>query len=315
MIGSGATAVTLVPELAKTAAHVTMLQRSPTYVVALPAEDRLANWLRRVLPARLAYAHHALEERAARHVLLQPVPAQPGAREELHRRGRDEPSSGRDYDVDTHFTPRYNPWDQRLCLVPDGDLFDAIRDRARVGRHRPDRDASPRRASGSRSGAELEADLIVTATGLNLQVLGGVELSVDGERVELARTLNYKGMMFSDVPNLALGVRLHQRVVDAEVRPDLRVRLPAAQPHGASTAMRQCTPRNDDPTVTEAPWIDFSSGYVQRALAQVPEAGLRRAVEAVPELRARPPDAALRQLDDGVMVFSNPTSQPMTETL
>ena len=202
VIGSGATAVTLVPAMAATARHVTMLQRSPSYIVARPAADAIADWLRRHLPAKLAYALVRWKN-----VLLgmfffnrsRKVPAKvkaaiiDGVRAHL----------GPDYDVATHFTPRYNPWDQRLCLVPDADLFEAIRGGTasvvtdQIERFTP---------SGIRlaSGTELPADVIVSATGLTLQLFGGAALTVDGTAVDLAKAFNYKGMMFSDVPNLAL---------------------------------------------------------------------------------------------------------------
>src|SRR5882757_2056926 len=201
VIGSGATAMTLVPEMAKTAGHVTMLQRSPTYVVARPAEDALANKLRRNLPAKLAY--HMIRWR---NVLLGMYFFQLSRRTPERVKqlilGGVKMALGPDYDVATHFTPRYNPWDQRLCLVPDGDLFKSIRDqRASVVANQID--SFTPNGIRLKDGRELEADIIVTATGLNLQVLGGLEVSVDGRVVDFSRTLNYKGMMYSDVPNMA----------------------------------------------------------------------------------------------------------------
>ncbi len=230
VIGSGATAVTLVPEMAKTASHVTMLQRSPTYVVARPAEDALANKLRQKLSAKLAY--HLIRWR---NVLLtmyffQLCRRKPDRAKQLILGGV-KMALGPEYDVAKHFTPRYNPWEQRLCLVPDGDLFKSIRDK-RASVVTNEIDTFTKGGIKLRDGSELEADIIVTATGLNLQVLGGLEVSVDGRTVDFARTLNYKGMMYSDIPEHGLGVRLHQRVVDAEMRSDLRICLPSHQLHG-----------------------------------------------------------------------------------
>src|ERR1700745_3023788 len=201
VIGSGATAVTLVPEMAKTAGHVTMLQRSPTYVVSRPAQDPLATRLRRNFSAKTAY--HMIRWR---NVLLgmyffQLSRRKPARVKELILGGVRR-ALGPDYDVATHFTPRYNPWDQRLCLVPDGDLFKAIHDnRASVTTAEIDRFTKD--GIRLKDGSELAADIIVTATGLVLQVLGGLEVSVDGRPVDFAKTLNYKGMMYSDVPNIA----------------------------------------------------------------------------------------------------------------
>src|ERR1700680_3213496 len=194
VIGSGATAVTIVPEMAKTTAHVTMLQRSPTYIVSRPAEDKMANWMRRRLPSRLVYAITRWKN-----VLLGMY---------FYRMARKKPEAvkawiidmvrkelGPDYDVRTHFTPRYNPWDQRLCLVPDGDLFEAIK-AGRASVVTDQIETFTETGVKLRSGAALDADIIVTATGLDLLVLGGLKLAVDGRSVDLAKTFGYKGMMY-----------------------------------------------------------------------------------------------------------------------
>jgi cation diffusion facilitator CzcD-associated flavoprotein CzcO len=188
VIGSGATAVTLVPEMAKTAAHVTMLQRSPTYVVARPAEDALANKLRRNLSAKLAYQMIRWRNVLFGMYFFQLSRRKPERVKQLILGGVKK-ALGPDYDIATHFTPRYNPWDQRLCLVPDGDLFNSIRDkRASVVTNQID--TFTKNGIKLRDGSELEADIIVTATGLNLQVLGGLEVSVDGRTVDFSRKLN-----------------------------------------------------------------------------------------------------------------------------
>src|SRR3954447_5706516 len=201
VIGSGATAVTLVPEMAKQAAHVTMLQRSPTYVVSRPAQDPVANKLRRNLPAKLAY--HLIRWRNVLWGMyfFQLSRRKPARVKELILGGV-KMALGPDYDIATHFTPRYNPWDQLLCLVPDGDLFKAIREK-RASVVTNEIETFTKDGIRLKDGSELQADIIVTATGLVLQVLGGMEVSVDGRPVDFARTLNYKGMMYSDVPNLA----------------------------------------------------------------------------------------------------------------
>jgi cation diffusion facilitator CzcD-associated flavoprotein CzcO len=273
VIGSGATAVTLVPAMAETAAHVTMLQRSPTYVVARPARDRMANWLRDHLPAKLAYGLVRW-----RNVLLgiwffrlaRRKPAKVKSR--LIEMVRAE--LGPDYDVATHFTPRYNPWDQRLCLVPDGDLFASIREgRAEVVTGTIDRFV----AAGIRldSGEVLPADIIVTATGLELQLLSDVVFSVDGQPVDLAQTLNYKGMMFSDVPNLAssFGYTNASWTLKADLTAHYVCRLLNTM---RRRGLRQATPRVQDDAIEEVPFLDFTSGYVQRAIDRFPKQGNRK---------------------------------------
>src|SRR6202034_307104 len=200
-MGSGATAVTLVPEMAKTAAHVTMLQRSPTYVVSRPAQDPFANKLRARLPSKLAY-HLIRWRNVLWGMYFSQLSRRKPARVKELILGGVKMALGPDYDIATHFTPRYNPWDQRLCLVPDADLFEAIRGgRASVATGQIETFTK----SGIRlaSGETLEADIIVTATGLEVQLLGGAALEVDGAPVRLADTFSYKGVMFSGVPNLA----------------------------------------------------------------------------------------------------------------
>src|SRR5271166_266124 len=202
VIGSGATAVTLVPSMAQTAAHVTMLQRSPTYVVTLPAQDAIADALRRRLPARLAYSIVRWKNVLRTMFSFQLSRRRPGVMKALLRKGL-EKQLPPGYDIDTHFKPLYNPWDQRLCLVPDGDLFKAISDgSASIVTDRID--TFTEQGLKLESGVELQADLIVTATGLNLLALGGMEIAVDGREVELSETMSYKGMMLSGVPNMAL---------------------------------------------------------------------------------------------------------------
>jgi monooxygenase len=271
VIGSGATAVTLVPEMAKAAAHVTMLQRSPTYVVSRPSEDGFANWLRRVLPSKLAYGMIRW-----RNVLfglfffnrMRKYPQK--AKERLLGWVRDH--LGPDYPIDRHFTPKYNPWDQRLCLVPDADLFEAIKSgRASVATDHIETFT----ATGIRlqSGEELPADVVVTATGLELQLMGGIPLTVDGVAVDPAKAYNYKGMMLSDVPNLALsfGYTNASWTLKADLTCGYVTRLLNTM---KKRGMRQATPRIDGPMEAE-PFLTFTSGYVQRAMDKFPKQGSR----------------------------------------
>ncbi|MBX9945056.1 MAG: NAD(P)/FAD-dependent oxidoreductase [Reyranella sp.] len=273
VIGSGATAVTVVPSMAETAAHVTMLQRSPTYVVARPAEDPIANKLKRRLPLRLAYMITRWKNVMLGMYFYQMCMRKPDKVKSLILGGVRQ-MLGPDYDVDRHFTPRYNPWDQRLCLVPDADLFRAIR-RKKVSVVTDQIETFTATGIRLKSGAELEADIVVMATGLVLQPLGGASLVVDDKPVEPPKTLIYKGMMYSDVPNLAsvFGYTNASWTLKADLVCEYVCRL---LNHMDRKGFRQATPRNNDPTLTEEPWVNFSSGYIQRALAHQPKQGSKR---------------------------------------
>ena len=311
VIGSGATAVTLVPEMARTAGHVTMLQRSPTYVVSRPAEDALANRLRKVLPAKLAY-----QLIRWRNVLFGMW---------FFRLARNKPEAvkrniidmvraqlGPDYDVQTHFTPRYNPWDQRLCLVPDADLFEAIKaGRASVVTdHIETFDETGVRLQ---SGQHLDADIVVTATGLTLQVMNGLSLTVDGAAVDPGQTLSYKGMMYEGVPNLAsaFGYTNASWTLKCDLTCEYVCRV---LNHMAKTGLRQVTPRNDDPTIERRPWLDFSSGYVQRAMAKFPKQGSKAPWKLHQNYALDLMSLRYAKLEDGVLEFSNPARVAARET-
>jgi monooxygenase len=269
VIGSGATAVTLVPAMAEKAAHVTMLQRSPTYIASLPAEDRIAVALRRRLPERAAYAAVRWKNVLIQSLFYQLSRRRPELIKRWIRKGV-ERSLPPGYDVDKHFKPRYNPWDQRMCLVPDGDLFRAIREGgASVV---TDRVAHfTERGIALESGEELEADVIVTATGLNLLFLGGISLTVDGEEVDVPSRMTYKGMMLSGVPNMAftVGYTNASWTLKADLTSEYVCRLLG---HMDARGHRRCMPELD-PSVTEQPLLDFTSGYVQRSLDKFPKQG------------------------------------------
>ncbi|MGJ4945777.1 flavin-containing monooxygenase [Bradyrhizobium sp. HKCCYLS1011] len=301
VIGSGATAVTLVPSMAKTAAHVTMLQRSPTYVVSRPAQDALANRLRRHLPASLAYQLIRWRNVLFSMYFFQLSRRKPQQVKELILRGV-RAALGPGYDVATHFTPRYNPWDQRLCLVPDGDLFRAIREK-RASVATAEIDTFTEKGIRLKDGSELEADIIVTATGLVLQVLGGTEVVVDGRKVDFANTLNYKGMMYSDVPNLAaaLGYTNASWTLKCDLTCDYVCRLlNYMDRHG----YKQCRPHNDDPTVAPQPSLNFTSGYVQRSIAQLPKQGSKRPWRLYQNYALDIVSLRFGKVDDGVMRYS-----------
>ncbi len=269
VIGSGATAITLVPAMAEKAEHVTMLQRSPTYIASLPAEDGIATRLRRFLPDRAVYSVVRWKNVLIQTAFYQLSRRRPEMVKRFIRKGV-ERALPAGYDVDKHFTPRYNPWDQRMCLVPDSDLFKAISSgRASVA---TDRIATlAERGVELESGEELEADVIVTATGLNLLFLGGLRLSVDGEEVDIPSTMTYKGMMLSGVPNLAftVGYTNASWTLKADLTSEYVCRLLG---HMDAHGYRRCAPEVD-PTVAEEPLLDFTSGYVLRSLDQFPKQG------------------------------------------
>ena len=306
VIGSGATAMTLVPAMAENGAHVTMVQRSPTYVVSWPAVDEDANRLRRFLPEKMAYA----------------VTRWKNVRNDVgfYRRTRTEPkvvkqellylvreALGADYDVKTHFTPRYNPWDQRLCLIPDDDLFNVIR----AGKATVETDeieGFTKTGLKLKSGKELEADIIVTATGLKLIVASGVAFSVDGEPVSFPETFSYKGMMYSGVPNLVqtFGYINASWTLRADLTAEFACRLINRMDE---LGMRQATPRlrDDDSSMKALPWIDgFSAGYMQRMMHLFPKQGDRdpwRHTQDYAEDKKLIRDAPI---DDDVLTFTNP---------
>jgi monooxygenase len=272
VIGSGATAVTLVPELAKTAAHVTMLQRSPTYVVSRPSEDELAQKLRRHLPERLAYGLTRWKN-VLRGMYIYRLCKRDPERVKTLIVGGVRMAMGPDYDVGKHFTPRYKPWDQRVCLVPDGDLFKALRDGS-ASVATDEIETFTETGIALKSGTELEADLIVTATGLELQPIGGLSLAVDGVPVELANVITYKGMMYAGVPNFAFAVGYTN--ASWTLKCDLTCEYVCRMlNHMARKGYRQAAPRRD-PSVTPEPWVDFSSGYIRRAAARMPKQGSKR---------------------------------------
>ena len=269
VIGSGATAVTLVPAMAEDAAHVTMLQRSPTYIVPIPAKDPLATLLS-FLPARARYPIVRWKNVALQALSYRFSRRWPDSMRRMIRRAtlRHVPQG---YDVDTHFKPRYDPWDQRLCVVPDADLFEAIG----AGRASIVTDVIETFTENGLklvSGEELEADIVVTATGLNLLLFGGVEMAVDGREIRLPDTMAYKGMMLSDVPNFAFAIGYTNASWTLKV--DLTAEYVCrVLNHMERTGARVAVPRNDDPSVTTEPLLDFQAGYVLRSLDQFPKQG------------------------------------------
>jgi len=270
VIGSGATAVTLVPAIAKNAAHVTMLQRSPSYVVSAPGEDSWSQALNKIFPIRLTYfliRWKNIFRTSLGFYLSRKYPER--VKDRLINLVQEE--LGNDYDVEKHFTPRYNPWDQRMCLVPDSDLFNSIKcGKASVVTDHIEHFTE--RGILVKSGEHLEADIIVTATGIELNALNDIEVSVNNEKVEPHNRLSYKGMMLSGVPNLAFSFGY----VNASwtLRADLTCEyvcrlLNRMDKLGVNT----CIPQEDPTAIVDDEYIDFSSGYVQRALDRLPKQG------------------------------------------
>jgi cation diffusion facilitator CzcD-associated flavoprotein CzcO len=273
VIGSGATAVTLVPVLAERAAHVTMLQRSPTYIVARPSEDRIARRLRRFLPRRLAYGLTRWKNVLVGAAFFRLARRRPDFTRRLLLRGVTK-ELGPDYDVEAHFTPRYNPWDQRLCVAPDADLFTAIRS-GRASVATDEIESFDENGIRLRSGGRLDADIVVSATGLVLKLAGGVRVVVDGHEVDPSQATAYKGAMLSDVPNLAMafGYTNASWTLRCDLTAEYVCRLlNYMDRHGYV----RCTPRRRDSSPADRPLLDFNSGYVRRALDALPRQGGRR---------------------------------------
>lgn len=305
IIGSGATAMTLAPSMADKTRELILLQRSPGYVVSRPDKDRIANFMRRILPEKIAYALTRWKN-----VTLQQL---------VYRRSRRKPEQlkkmllkmvrkelGPEYDVDRHFTPAYKPWDQRLCLVLNADLFASIK----AGKTRMITDHIERFTEKGillRSGQELAADIIVTATGLQLQLLGGVSFDVDGKPVNFADTWTYKGMMYSDVPNMiqTFGYINASWTLRADLTAEYVCRV---LNHMDALGVSQCTPRlrPEDRNMAKRPFIDdFSAGYMQRMMSLFPRQGDRMPWLNPQDYGKDKKMIRHGSLEDGVLIFAN----------
>ena len=306
VIGSGATAVTLIPSLAATAAHVTMLQRSPSYITTLPAKDPIAQLMRRVLPAR--WSGPAI--RWFKAVTTQGMYALSRRRPKLVKwllRKTTQLQLPKGYDIDTHFTPRYDPWDQRLCVVPNGDLFKAIK--AGTASVVTDHiDTFTETGLRLQSGAELGADIVITATGLELLFIGGIEMIVDGEKVDLPNTLTYKGMMLEGVPNFALAVGYTNAswTLKCDLTCDYVCRL---LNHLRETGLTTCMPVNRDASVVPQPLLGLTSGYVQRSADRFPKQGSKFPWQVHQSYLKDYRALKLRGIEDEAMVFAGPRAE------
>jgi monooxygenase len=273
IVGSGATAVTLLPAMAQTAAHVTMLQRSPTYIITLPARDRVARWLHRKLPSALAHRLSRWKNVAFTIYFYNLSRFRPEFVKRMILRAAQR-RLGPDFDVAKHLTPSYKPWDQRLCFVPDADLFKAIRS-GKASIATDEIETFTETGLKLRSGDVLDADIIVTATGLSVKMMGGVQIEVDGTPTDLPKKMIYKGMMLSDVPNLAfaLGYTNASWTLKCELTSVYVCRLIN---YMTGRGYAWCVPRQHDPSIKEEPAVSLTSGYIQRAIARLPKQGSKR---------------------------------------
>jgi len=311
VIGSGATAVTMVPAMAEKAERVTMLQRSPTYMVSRPAKDVIANWLRARLPDKLAYGLTRWKNILLQMYFYNLARKKPeGAKKRLIEMAKAELGDG--IDMEKHFTPRYNPWDQRLCLLPDGDMFKVIRE-GKASVVTDEIETFTESGIKLRSGEELAADIIVTATGLVMRLMGGAQVVVDGKVINPGTTLSYKGMMFSDIPNLAstFGYTNASWTLKADLTAEYMCRILNAMDRGGYA---YCTPHNVDPEVTPDATPPLSSGYMQRARDVLPKQGSKRPWKLYQNYAKDMLALRFGKVDDGVLVFSK-REQPAAERL
>jgi monooxygenase len=307
VIGSGATAVTLVPALARSAGHVTMLQRSPTYIASLPEKSPVVATLRKLLPAKQAGTAAKWFHAVLTQAFYQISRKYPKFVRRMLMKGlvRQLPS---DYDIATHFTPRYDPWDQRFCAVPNGDLFKAISaGTASVVTDRIERFI----VSGLllTSGRRLEADIIVTATGLELLFLGGISLSVDGHAVDPATRLTYKGMMIEGVPNLAVAIGYTNAswTLKCDLTCDYVCRLLNYMRERGLTA---CVPRNRDASAAAGPILGLTSGYIQRSAHLLPKQGTTYPWQVHQSYLRDYRALKMSDIEDSIMEFSGPAVLP-----
>jgi cation diffusion facilitator CzcD-associated flavoprotein CzcO len=309
VIGSGATAVTIVPSMADKAAHVTMLQRSPTYMVSRPDHDVLANRLRKVLPPKMAYNLTRFKNTWRQQLVYNKTRTDPDKVKQLLLGGI-QLELGADYDIAKHFTPAYNPWDQRLCLVPNGDFFKSMRE-GKASVVTDHITSFTETGIQLASGEHLDADIIITATGLELVTLGEMDFFVDGNQVDFAKTWTYKGFAYSDIPNMAstFGYINASWTLRSDLTAEYVCRL---LNHMRKKGVAQCTPRlrEQDRNMKERPWIDgFSSGYMQRMMHRMPRQGDHEPWINPQNYRRDKKMFKHSPIDDGVMQFSKQSAR------
>ncbi|MEM7371598.1 MAG: NAD(P)/FAD-dependent oxidoreductase [Bacteroidota bacterium] len=300
IIGSGATAITLLPALAEDASHVTMLQRSPTYILTAPAEDRLANFFNKYLPHKLAYTLTRWKKITIGRLFYRYCRRKPKKAATLIKKGVIK-ALGEAFDVDKHFTPTYNPWDQRVCFAPDNDFFLALRsDKADIVTDHIEMFTET--GIQLSSGEHLEADIIVSATGLKLIYFAGIEMTIDGESRDPGSTVTYKGMMFNDVPNMAqaFGYTNASWTLKCDLTSKYVARL---LKHMEQNGYRYCVPRQRNPDLELEPFVDFNSGYILRHIDEMPKQGKELPWKLKQDYFADRKMIGRGKLEDGVMEF------------
>ena len=302
VIGSGATAVTLVPAMTDKAAHVTMLQRSPTYVATVPEKDAISKQLRRFLPEKVVYRLARTRNVGLQMFVYKLSKKQPKLVRKLLLK-QAQMQLGKDFDM-SHFSPSYNPWDERLCAVPDGDLFKVLR-KGKASVVTDHIDTFTENGIRLKSGKELEADIVISATGLDLKLLGGTQIKVDGQPFDITQATAYRALMLSDVPNAAMifGYTNASWTLKADISCEYICRL---LKHMDKTGTRQCTPRMNDASVVESPFLDMQSGYIQRAAGRFPKQGSKAPWKVQQNYAFDLAQLRYTKVDDGVMEFSNP---------
>lgn len=309
VIGSGATAITLIPSMTDKAQHVTMLQRTPSYVISVPQFDPMVRVLLKFLPEMTVYKMSRARNNFITQLIFKLSRKYPNAvRKFLLKQVRMQ--VGPNFDM-KHFTPPYNPWDQRLCAVPNGDMFKVLKKgKASVVTDHIDRFVE--NGIKLKSGQTLEADIIVTATGLNLRLFGGMTMSVDGKAIQMNEHISYKGLMFSDIPNFSntLGYTNASWTLKADLIAEYVCRL---LKHMDKTGTRIAVPERNDPNVKPAPLLDMTSGYVARAEAYMPK-GADRAPWKLYQNYALDMDQLHNgKLEDGVMTFRKASAAAVTQ--
>jgi len=300
VIGSGATAVTLVPEMAKTAKHVTMLQRSPSYVASIPAKDRVGNFFRRILPAKAAFKINRAKNIWITRVMYERARRRPEKTKEWFRK-KTIKALGTDYPVDKHFNPSYNPWDQRVCMIPDEDMFIAIRE----GRASVETDHIKRFTKDGillKSGQELKADIIISATGLNVVFNGEADISINGKAISVSDSYSYKGIMYSGVPNLVsvFGYTNASWTLRADLISQFAVRIVTHMKEGGYTRAVPVAPQG----MPRRPYLDFQAGYLQRVFDQLPSQGDKHPWQNLQNYKMDQKLMLEDPIDDGALVFS-----------
>lgn len=299
VIGSGATAVTLVPAMAATAKHVTMLQRSPSYIVSQASQDTIANFFRKIMPSKAAYAVSRWKNIIRQALFYEGSKRYPDFMRRLIAKGVRKELG--DESLDQHFEPTYKPWDQRVCVVPDADLFEAMK-AGKASVLTDTIDEFTETGVKLASGETIDADIVVTATGLKLKIMSGLTLLVDGEVVDLSTKMAYKGMMYNDVPNLAqaFGYTNASWTLKCDLTSKYVCRLIK---HMDKNGFASCVARDNDPTVTRTPVLDFNSTYIVKVLDQLPSQGSRHPWKLHQNYFQDLSMLKYAKLDDGVMEF------------